>query len=100
MTPHLTPAARPAATALRAWLAAVVLLAGSALWAPAQAQTQAPGVAPSLPIKADPLEGLNRGVFAFNELVDRAPVPYTHLTLPTNRAVENWRQTEYEIKKK
>ena len=99
MTPYPTPVARRAAPALRAWLAAVGLLAGSALWAPAQAQTkaqaQAPGVAPSLPIKADPLEGLNRGVFAFNELVDRAllkPLATAYRTVvpsPVRTGVDN-----------
>jgi phospholipid-binding lipoprotein MlaA len=74
--PRLTPAASRAAPMLRAWLAAVGLLA-CVMWTPAHAQShpqaQAPsqGVAPSLPIEADPLEGLNRGVFAFNEVVDR-----------------------------
>ncbi len=41
----------------------------------AQSQTpaQSPEPAPrSLPIKADPLEGLNRSVFAFNEAIDQA----------------------------
>ncbi|MGI9153980.1 MAG: MlaA family lipoprotein, partial [Rubrivivax sp.] len=97
MTPYPTPAVRRAAPALRAWLAAVGLLAGSALWAPAQAQiqAQAPGVARSLPIKADPLEGLNRGVFAFNELVDRAllkPLATAYRTVvpsPVRTGVDN-----------
>lgn len=39
--------------------------------AQAQAQTQGQGVR-SLAIKADPLEGLNRSVFAFNEAIDLA----------------------------
>jgi phospholipid-binding lipoprotein MlaA len=94
--PHRTPAPSRTAPTLRGGLAAVVLLAGGALWLPAQAQDQEQAqepakaqtqatdqaqvpaqagtrsVTPSLPVKADPLEGLNRGVFAFNEAVDRA----------------------------
>ena len=95
MTPHRTTALSRTAPTLRGGLAAVVLLAGSALWAPAQAQTQAPGVAPSLPIKADPLEGLNRGVFAFNEAVDRAllkPLATAYRTVvpsPVRTGVDN-----------
>ncbi|MCE2690315.1 MAG: VacJ family lipoprotein [Rubrivivax sp.] len=90
MTPHRTTALSRTAPTLRGGLAAVVLLAGGVLWVPAQAQEQAKAetqamnqaqvpaqagtrsVTPSLPVKADPLEGLNRGVFAFNEAVDRA----------------------------
>lgn len=65
-------AASRSGPALRALLAGLALIAGAVL-APAHAQAQAPvqGV-PSLALKADPLEGLNRGVFAFNEVVDRA----------------------------
>lgn len=63
--------------ALQALLAGLVWMA-VAVSAPvhAQAQTQAQAQAPakgapSLAIKADPLEGWNRGVFTFNEAVDR-----------------------------
>ena len=74
-------AASRSGPAVRALLAGLALMAGAVL-APAhaqaqtqpqaQAQAQVPAQgAPSLALKADPLEGLNRGVFAFNEMVDR-----------------------------
>jgi phospholipid-binding lipoprotein MlaA len=75
-------AASRSGPALRALLAGLALMAGVVLATAhaqaqsqpqAQAQAQAPAQgAPSLALKADPLEGLNRGVFAFNEMVDRA----------------------------
>lgn len=78
MTQGSVLAASRSGPALRALLAGLGLMAGVVLApAHAQAQTQpqaqipAQG-APSLALKADPLEGLNRGVFAFNEVVDRA----------------------------
>ena len=82
MTQGSVLAASRSGPALRALLAGLALMAGVVLApAHAQAQTQpqaqpqaqvpAQG-APSLALKADPLEGLNRGVFAFNEVVDRA----------------------------
>ena len=78
MTRGSVLAASRSGPALRALLAGLALMAGVVLApAHAQAQTQpqaqvpAQG-APSLALKADPLEGLNRGVFAFNEVVDRA----------------------------
>ena len=78
MTRGSVLAASRSGPALRALLAGLALMAGVVLaTAHAQAQTQpqaqvpAQG-APSLALKADPLEGLNRGVFAFNEMVDRA----------------------------
>jgi phospholipid-binding lipoprotein MlaA len=48
---------------------AVALLAGPS---PALAQLTTAAERRALPVKADPLEGLNRGIFAFNEAVDRA----------------------------
>lgn len=78
MTQGSVLAASRSGPALRALLAGLALMAGVVLApAHAQAQTQpqaqAPAQgAPSLALKADPLEGLNRGVFAFNEVVDRA----------------------------
>lgn len=80
MTQGSVLAASRSGPALRALLAGLTLMAGVVL-APAhaqaqtqpQAQAQVPAQgAPSLALKADPLEGLNRGVFAFNEVVDRA----------------------------
>ena len=84
MTRGSVPAASRSGPALRALLAGLALMAGVVLatahaqaqtqpQAQAQAQAQVPAQgAPSLALKADPLEGLNRGVFAFNEMVDRA----------------------------
>ena len=84
MTRGSVLAASRSGPALRALLAGLALMAGVVLatahaqaqtqpQAQAQAQAQAPAQgAPSLALKADPLEGLNRGVFAFNEMVDRA----------------------------
>lgn len=78
--PRPRPAARvrpAAAPALLLW--AACLPVGAFAQAQAQAQTQAQTQAQipvsgarSLAIKADPLEGLNRGVFAFNEALDKA----------------------------
>ena len=71
-------AASRSGPAVRVLLAGLALMAGAVLApAHAQAQTQAQAQtpaqgAPSLALKADPLEGLNRRVFAFNEVVDRA----------------------------
>ena len=81
MTRGSVLAASRSGLALHALLAGLALMAGAVL-APAhaqaqtqpqaQAQAQVPAQgAPSLALKADPLEGLNRGVFAFNEMVDR-----------------------------
>ena len=61
--------ARPAAAALLLWAACVPVSAYAQSQTPAQASAPAPR---SLAIKADPLEGLNRSVFAFNEALDRA----------------------------
>lgn len=80
MTRGSVLAASRSGPALRALLAGLALMAGVVLaTAHAQAQTQPQAQAqvpaqgaPSLALKADPLEGLNRGVFAFNEMVDRA----------------------------
>lgn len=83
MTRGSTLAAGRPAPALKALLAGLVWMA-VAVFAPAhgqaqtqpeaQAQAQAQSSAkgtPSLAIKADPLERFNRGVFTFNEAVDR-----------------------------
>jgi phospholipid-binding lipoprotein MlaA len=61
--------ARPAAAALLLWAACLPFSAYAQSQTPAQASAPAPR---SLAIKADPLEGLNRSVFAFNEALDRA----------------------------
>ncbi|MEI8266991.1 MAG: VacJ family lipoprotein [Betaproteobacteria bacterium] len=78
MTRGSVLAASRSGPALRALLAGVALMGVALLVSPAsaQAQTQPQAQVPaqgasSAALKADPLEGLNRGVFAFNEVVDR-----------------------------
>jgi phospholipid-binding lipoprotein MlaA len=68
---RLTPTvhARPVVAALLLWAACVPVSAYAQSQPPAQASASG---APPLAIKADPLEGLNRSVFAFNEALDRA----------------------------
>ena len=71
---------------------AVALLAGPS---PALAQLTTAAERRALPVKADPLEGLNRGIFAFNEAVDRAllkplAIAYkTALPSPVRTGVDN-----------
>ena len=91
---RLTPAvhARPAAAVLLLWAACLTVSAYAQSQTPAQASAPAPR---SLAIKADPLEGLNRGVFAFNEALDRAllkPLATTYKAVvpsPVRTGVDN-----------
>lgn len=95
MTRGSVLAASRSGPALHALLAGVALMVGAVLApAHAQAQAHAEGV-PSVALKADPLEGLNRGVFAFNEVVDRVllkPLATAYraaVPSPVRRGVDN-----------